>query len=254
MNNQTLSTALSAIKTTVLNNKKIDLIGMDDCLMAMTEVCYQIRNYADYFVGSQEVELAFGWGYAPVVQQFIGKPSPQDAARGIVKSYENLYKQKINFYTQSAVDLNLMNDLKESINLVVQKLMACRDLDQRKVVATLKQARSQTLQFSTTSYVDLHSFFQELQRSIVANLINKGVSTKDGVFASTVAELKNAVDIATKFLTQAVIANSSGKALSRARGLSIYYPERGPIDQSYMYTDFVADCGWNNLLLITHGY
>lgn len=253
MNNQTLSTALSAIKTTVLNNKKIDLIGMDACLMAMTEVCYQIRNYADYFVGSQEVELAFGWGYAPVVQQFVGKPSPQEAAKGIVTSYENLYKQKINFYTQSAVDLGLMNDLKESINLVVQKLMACRDIDQRKVVATLKQARQQTLQFSTTSYVDLHSFFQELQRSITANLTGKSPA-RDGVFANTVEELKNAVDIATKFLTQAVVANASGKGLARARGLSIYYPDHGPIDQSYMYTDFVADCGWNNLLLMTHGY
>lgn len=253
MNNQTLSTALSAIKSTVLGGKKIDLIGMDACLMAMTEVCYQIRNYANYFVGSQEVELAFGWGYAPVVQQFVGKPSAQDAARGIVTSYENLYKQKINFYTQSAVDLSLMGDLKESINLVVRKLSECREFDQRKVVTTLKQARSQTLQFSTTSYVDLHSFFQELQRSVASNLVFKAPS-RDGAFAKTVEELKNAIDISVKFLLQAVIANAAGKGLARARGLSVYYPEKGPIDQSYMYTDFVADCGWNDLLLMTHGY
>lgn len=253
MNNQTLSTALSAIKSTVLGGKKIDLIGMDACLMAMTEVCYQIRNYAHYFVGSQEVELAFGWGYAPVVQQFVGKPSPQDAAKGIVTSYENLYKQKINFYTQSAVDLSLMGDLKDSINLVVQKLSECREFDQRKVVATLKQARSQTLQFSTTSYIDLHSFFQELQRSIAANLVLRSTS-KEGAFAKVVEELKNAIDISVKFLLQAVVANASGKGLSRARGLSVYYPEKGAIDQSYMYTDFVADCRWNDLLLMSRGY
>lgn len=252
MNNQTLSSALSAIKTTVLKNKKINLIGMDACLMAMTEVCYQIRNYADYFVGSQEVELAFGWGYAPVIQRFAGKPSAQEAAQGIVQSYENLYKSKINFYTQSAVDLNVMNLLRDSINLVVQKLIACREIDQRRTAQALKQARNHTLQFSTSSYVDLHSFFQELQRSFL-EVFNKSVA-KNSTLALAIDELKNAIDIASKCIEQSVVANATGKSLSRAKGLSIYYPQSGPIDQSYMHTEFVMDCGWNNLLLMTQGY
>ncbi len=252
MNNQTLSSALSAIKTTVLKNKKIDLIGMDACLMAMTEVCYQIRNYADFFVGSQEVELAFGWGYAPIVQRFVGKPSPQEAAQGIVQSYENLYKSKINFYTQSAIDLKVMDLLRDSINLVIQKLMACREIDQRKTTQALKQARNHTLQFSTSAYVDLHSFFQELHRSF-QDIFNKN-TTKNPLLTQAVDALKDAIDIASKLIEQSVVANATGKSLSRAKGLSIYYPLSGPIDQSYMYTEFVADCGWNNLLLMTQGY
>lgn len=252
MNNQTLSSALSAIKTTVLKNKKIDLIGMDACLMAMTEVCYQIRNYADYFVGSQEVELAFGWGYAPVIQRFIGNPSPQEAAAGIVQSYENMYRNKINFYTQSAIDLKLMDELRDSINLVVTKLTACRDLDQRRTALMLKQARTQALQFSTSSYVDLHSFFQELLKSMQVNFTKGTLRTPE--LEGAVANLKNAVDIASKYIEQSVIANAAGKSLSRARGLSIYFPTNGPIEQSYMYTDFASDCGWNNLLLMMHGY
>jgi hypothetical protein len=252
MNNQTLSSALSAIKTTILKNKKIDLLGMDACLMAMVEVCYQIRNYADYFVGSEEVELAFGWSYAPVLQGFVNKPSAQEAAHGIVTSYENLYKKKINFYSQSAVDLKLMDDLRKSINLLVNKLTVCRELDRNKVTTVLKHARSRTLQFSTTSYVDLYSFFQELQRSLAINM-NKNI-IKSKTLLDATAELSNSIDIAMKFTEQSVIANATGKQLSRAKGLSVYFPINGPIDQSYTYTDFSEDCSWNNLLLMAQGY
>lgn len=253
MNNQTLSSALAAIKTTVLKNKKIDLIGMDACLMAMTEVCYQIRNYADYFVGSQEVELAFGWGYAPVVQRFTTKPSALEAAQSIVQNYEKNYKDKINFYTQSAIDLNLMGELRDSINLVVQKLLTCRELDQRKTVSFLKQARNQTLQFSTSSYVDLHSFLQELQKTATPYL-SKSTSHKSTEFDLALKALLEAIDISNKYIEQSVIANAAGKGLARARGLSIYFPSNGQIEHSYMYTDFIADCGWNNVILMTQGY
>lgn len=251
MNNQTLSSALSAIKTNVLKNKNIDLLGMDACLMAMVEVCYQVKNYANYFVGSEEVELAFGWSYAPVVQRFVGKPTPSEAAKGIVQSYENLYKNKINFYTQSAIDLGLMNDLKNSINLVIQKLTVCRALDQRRVATTLKQARSQTLQFSTPSYVDLFSFFQELKISINANFNN---AIKNSEIINTVTELKNAIDITIKFIEQTVIANTAGKHLAQAKGLSVYFPQTGALDQSYSLTDFATDCDWNHLIMMTRGY
>jgi hypothetical protein len=252
MNNQTLSSALSAIKTTVLKNKNIDLLGMDACLMAMVEVCYQVRNYADYFVGSEEVELAFGWSYAPVVQRFVGKPTPVEAAKGIVQSYENLYRNKINFYTQSAIDLKLMDDLKNSINLVVQKLTACRAIDQRKVTATLKQARNQALQFSTSSYIDLFSFFQELQISVSANFSR--TTTRNTQLIDASMELKNAIDIATKFIEQTVVANAAGKNMAQAKGLSVYFPVNGPVDQSYLYTDFATDCDWHSLLLMARGY
>lgn len=252
MNNQTLSSALSAIKTSILKNKKIDLIGMDACLMAMTEVCYQIRNYAEYFVGSQEVELAFGWSYTPVVQQFLSGQPAYNVARGIVESYEAMYKSKINFYTQSAVDLKCMDDLRDGINLVVSKILACKQVDQRRTVAMVKQARTQALQFSTPSYVDLHSLLQELTLSLQSHFAKNTVRT--AALSNSVEELRHALSLATQLINHTVIANASGKSLNRAKGLSIYFPLNGSIEQSYMYTDFAADSGWNDILQMTHGY
>ena len=43
-----------------LLGRKVDLVGMDACLMTMIEVAYQIRDHAKILVGSEEVEPGTG--------------------------------------------------------------------------------------------------------------------------------------------------------------------------------------------------
>ena len=45
--------------------RRLDIIGMDACLMAMIEGARELAPFADYFVGSQEVEPMAGWPYTP---------------------------------------------------------------------------------------------------------------------------------------------------------------------------------------------
>ena len=47
-----------------LLGRKVDLVGMDACLMTMLEVAYQIREHAQVLVGSEELEPGDGWPYA----------------------------------------------------------------------------------------------------------------------------------------------------------------------------------------------
>ena len=51
-------------------------------------------------------------------------------------------------------------------------------------------------------------------------------------------------------VNRTVIANAVGRALSRARGLSIYFPTNKSrrIDKSYEKTDFARDCPWIDFL------
>jgi Clostripain family len=64
--------------------RKIDIIGMDACLMSMAEVAYQLRNDADYVIASEETVPLQGWPYAAarvktiVEQDFV----VHSAARG----------------------------------------------------------------------------------------------------------------------------------------------------------------------------
>ncbi|MFX1338923.1 MAG: clostripain-related cysteine peptidase, partial [Promethearchaeota archaeon] len=52
-----------------------DLIGFDACLMAMAEVDYQIKDWADVRVGSEESEPGDGWPYDTILADLISSPS-----------------------------------------------------------------------------------------------------------------------------------------------------------------------------------
>lgn len=45
-------------------NEKLEMIGFDACLMGSAETAWMLRDYADYFVASQEVEYGEGWNFA----------------------------------------------------------------------------------------------------------------------------------------------------------------------------------------------
>jgi len=82
-----LEYALSAIS--VQMGKNIDIVGMDACLMAMTEVAYQIKDCADILVASEENEPGDGWPYDTILAQLVSNPhiSPEQLAADIVDKY-----------------------------------------------------------------------------------------------------------------------------------------------------------------------
>ena len=149
MDNQNLASALRTIKTQVLNNRKIDLLGMDACLMAMVEVGYLARDCVHYMVGSQEVELGYGWNYNAVSMSLSrGALSPLQLAQSIVRVYETFYLPKVSFYTQSAIDLEKIGGLKDSIDQVVRAVGVCKQSDRVATCEALRKSRQACLQFS----------------------------------------------------------------------------------------------------------
>ena len=69
LDNQKLATALE--KARAILGGRLSVLGMDACLMSMVEVACQVSPYADYMVGSQEVEKAYGWPYGAILQERI---------------------------------------------------------------------------------------------------------------------------------------------------------------------------------------
>ncbi|MFH1644567.1 MAG: clostripain-related cysteine peptidase [bacterium] len=249
MTNQELKNSLNEIKNTVLK-KKIDVIGMDACLMGMIEVGYQIKDYADYFVASEEVELASGWSYSSILRPLTsGGFSSYQLAKSIVENYEKLYNGRISFYTQSAIDLNKISDLKEALDLVVGSLNECRKYNLHTVKSIINKSRSACLHFSTSSYIDLYSFVSELIKNTdieTAKLKSDSNSLSSSLKKSLIL-LKASSQVAIELMNELVIANSVGTAMKNAGGLSIYYPT-GNIDASYQGTDFAKESLWLNFL------
>jgi len=83
-------TALSTIETDV---EEIDLIGFDACLMAMVEVAYEIRDHADYMVGSEKGEPNDGWPYDLIIPDLTAAPTMSAYSLGnvIVNRYYQSY-------------------------------------------------------------------------------------------------------------------------------------------------------------------
>jgi len=242
MDNQTLLHALTEIKTSVLNNKKINLLGMDACLMAMLEVGYLAKDVADVLVASQEVELAQGWNYQALVNALnVKNSSAQDVGRSIITSYEQTYKNRIPFFTQSAINLDGMLPVSKSLDLVIAAVRNCKQND-KKIIDVVRQARRSCQHFSTPNYIDLHSFLTDLQKGILET--KKGAAQKH---SRSYDSLQLALANSLQELENTVFANTAGQHTARAKGLSIYFPFN-KIDDSYHNTTFAQDSQWCSFL------
>lgn len=168
LNNQDMLTALSRIKSEVLGGKNIDVLGMDACLMADLEVGYQIKDYVNYFVASQQTEPAFGWDYSGFLTQASSDYcSPAQFATAIVDSYKTFYdKKKTADYTQSAVDLTKIGLIEQNLDFVISKWNECEDVLGFGFKGIINQIRGQSLEFEDDNFIDLHYFYKNILEEI----------------------------------------------------------------------------------------
>lgn len=236
MDNYNLSMALRDIKNNILKGKKIDLLGMDACLMAMLEVGYLARQYASVLIASQEVELAHGWDYSSFSSLVsLQNTTPFSLAQGIVHSYGAYYRDKVQFYTQSAMNLERVSLLKENLDGIANAFRSYQQNDKNIIVDLAKRARRSCLQFSASGYVDLHTFLSDF-----LSQINQCSTLKS---AHALDDLKRLLQSGMHLVEQTVLASVAGRNLARAKGISIYFPITR-IDASYPKTDFAKDCQW----------
>jgi len=247
LNNERMVFALRVIKEKVLGGKKLDVLGIDACLMAMAEVMLQVRDYVDYFVSSQEVELAQGWHYKEFLERMVhGPTTPQQFLKNVVESYERLYKGKTQLYTQSGLALDKIKQLRDQIDKVSLAFKANLVANGVAFKELVKRARSKCLQFSTPTYIDLHSFYTECVTQIDQVSTDSKQKFAD---ISSLQYLKTLLQEGMDFITTMVIANTASSNLARARGISIYFP-RYFIDQSYPKTEFAHENQWLEFLAL----
>src|SRR5947209_1740437 len=65
-----LGQLIERINRTLLKGRRLDVLGMDSCLMSMTEVAYMIHKHVKVMIGAEGFEPLAGWPYAKVLQRF----------------------------------------------------------------------------------------------------------------------------------------------------------------------------------------
>jgi cysteine peptidase C11 family protein len=77
--------------------QKLDILGMDACLMSMIEICHELStlgDFVDYYVSCQSMTPNPGWPYAQIVDDLMrdrGKLEAKELAGIIVNKYVNSY-------------------------------------------------------------------------------------------------------------------------------------------------------------------
>lgn len=220
-----LEYALSVISTQA--EKKIDIVGMDACLMAMTEVAFQIKNYADIMVTSEENVPGDGWPYDSILSQLVSNPTmtPDQLATNIVDSYIFSYTASDNV-TQSAIDLSYMDTLAGQLSTLALSIMS----DTLTPSVNYINASNSSQYYGDLDFIDLYDF------------CNKVLTYSNSV------SVKNTALSIQQTLNSAVLRwGYNGYGVNKSRGLSIYFPYYS-YDYYYNNTNFAQDTWWDEML------
>ena len=220
-----LEYALSAISTKM--GKKIDIVGMDACFMAMTEVAYQIKESTDILVTSEESVPNDGWPYDSILAQLVANSimTPQQLATTIVDKYIDSYIGS-NSATQSAIDLSYMDTLAAQLSDLALSIMN----DTLTPKANYIDASTHAQYYSDYDFIDLNSFCYKI--------LPYSNSSEVESIASAIQQTLNSSILSSHYY---------GSELNRSRGLSIYFPYQY-YDNYYDNTNFAQDTFWDEML------
>ena len=207
----------------------LDIIGFDACLMGMIEAAYEVSNYADYLVVSEESEPSWGWPYDYILNRLSSNPtmSPNDFSKVIVEEFNRFYREiQFEGVTLSAIDLSKYRD-SNFLRLVREFIENARNN-----VDIIQEARSTVQTFgggddptNGANQVDIIDLLDYVENRIAG-----------------ARELKN-------LIVSSVISYAAyGDKVARAKGLSIHYPLRYNKEAYVTISSFASDSGWAHFL------
>jgi hypothetical protein len=215
-----------------LTEEPTDVLCFDSCLMAMIEIVYELRM-VKYIVASQNVVPAdLGWPYDAILRSLTLRPdvTPEVVATAMVHGFGGSFNGSNHPVTLSAFDVREVEVVVVAIDRLSRELIAaCVSGQRSKVLLARQYAQS----FGNPDYIDVVSFCEELQR----------LMPDTRVAASTYP----IIDAMRSFIL--AFTRSGAPSISRANGVSIYFPSR-PMSSQYDTLEFARPdtCMWASFL------
>lgn len=230
-----------------ITGKKIDILGMDACLMAETEVAYELKGVADIYLASEENEGGAGWTYDSMlggnrIGEAISKlqkmmkskrinVAPKDFAEIVVEVNK---KHNDDIPTFSAVDLTKFNTLTAAVDVFAKAIIDTNEKE--KVKEAVKKAENYGGGWAP--YKDIHDLYDICQKIISSVTDDK---------------LKSAAENVKKAVNEVVFANENNPVTKpNSHGISIYFPEKtysGQIGNNYEKLAFPKNTLWDEAIL-----
>jgi hypothetical protein len=229
----------AVLQRVVANRRRLDILGMDACLMSMIEVAYEIRTSVDIMVASEEAEPLSGWPYGVILRVLADYPemTADDMAREIVDRYITAQSGGAvsDPATQSALDLRYADAVALALDELARPLIgAIRTTPGRGAVL---QARVKAQTFYDRDYVDLYDF--------ASLLASDPPDAATAQAASALRSLLTPGDPGGMVLTTGAV----GPGGLRSHGLAIYFP-LGGLSPFYSNLALSRACAWYRFLEI----
>ncbi|MBU2573965.1 MAG: hypothetical protein KKH28_07825 [Elusimicrobia bacterium] len=236
--NKQIALALKEIERSI--GKKVSIYASDACLMQMASVAYEIKDNADFIVGSEENIPNDGFPYDTILTALTADPGMEAEALSkiLVEKYYDFYNGSGKNATLSAIKSSGLAGFTEVLNAWVKA--AAISAHRKKALEAEQSALSFEKGYNgnDTSYKarskDLADF---------VDLVGQKADKTSKVYAKGEA-LKNFID------TKLVIANKVAAAdpkYNRSRGLAVYFPKL-IYDSSYDENIFSRDSLWDDFL------
>jgi hypothetical protein len=227
LNNRDFAQAIRACTQIFTPPKKIDVIGLDCCNMAMAEVLSELQDYAEYAVAAETALPFQTWLSAPILEKFLtaGYQSARDLAVGAVQDFIGSFSHSADSYIELSVcNLTNFGALEAAMKQLVDELLpAIAKFENRRAIG---QAWYHDVSFVPDGMIDLASFcclligyVDKSEKALIdaATRVKKIVEGKPLPPPGT-GSMGGVVDLA------GVTPHLRGRRISLSKGLSIWFP------------------------------
>jgi hypothetical protein len=211
--------------------KNIDILCFDACLMQMLEVAYEVRNYTDYMVGSEETMPSTGLVYNQSLLRLVNDPdlTPLQLGNYLVQDYYSYTPSSE--LTMSNLSISQLNGVLTSLGsfsqLLLDNMSTCK--------STLRTQAVSAQYYSYSDYTDLYDFARLVYENISDSSIRAAsLSLMNSISSFTAAEIH------------------SYDSVTNSHGISIWLPgSRQYPGQAASYAsklDFPGVSNWDEFL------
>jgi hypothetical protein len=215
--------------------RKVDVVAFDACRM-MLEMIYEVRDYADFVVGSEKDVPDRGFPYDTFLESIVALPkmTAYKASKNLVDAYVDFYTGKTSYaVTLSSVKSSYMDDLRVDLNAFLEEIL----LELPFFSEEVRDARTSSEFYEGDNQYDLFNFLENIQSAVPSGwLYDLAEDVKDTI-TNAVYERK---------------WDNPGSLNSRAtnaHGLTIWLPEL-ITDPEYLNLAWSNDTYWNEFLAI----
>jgi len=223
LSNMEISSVLASV--TDNGSEKLEMVGLDACLMAMLEVDVHLQPYVVARASSEDSEPNDGWPYDTILADLVASPTWDGAtlASDVVTRYSESYSGA---NTQSALDFDSdFVTLLTATDSLADALLANITSN----CYTYENARNASDEYyrlgilAGYQYIDLYDFAGELaQRFAEGHAVH---TSADDVMAAVLAAVTN-----------------NRSASTQSKGITIYFPDRD--NEWNDYKDEYASTQW----------